>query len=139
MEGGPSTLVVCSCRDHNTLEPLISVFDTWVVENVAAGLNFDRRDNPKFTISHHASQRPIRSALTVGLIGVRREDDFGEPTRSFETSSSRFCPDEKLHFIQIGGNLPYVASVQRPITPAKPHRSAHPNYRNSRDLIPPEY
>ena len=37
------TLVGCSCRDHNTLEPLISLFDTWVVENVAAGLNFDRR------------------------------------------------------------------------------------------------
>jgi hypothetical protein len=35
------TLVGCSCRDHNTLEPLISVFDTWVVGNVAAGLNFN--------------------------------------------------------------------------------------------------
>src|SRR5690242_2122546 len=32
----------------------------------------------------------VPALLTVGFIGVRREDDFGEPTRSFETSSSRF-------------------------------------------------
>jgi hypothetical protein len=32
-------LVGCSCRDHDTLEPL-SAIDTWVVENAAAGLNF---------------------------------------------------------------------------------------------------